>query len=71
MNQRKLTCLAGFEINITHQILKTKVLMCQSMANLGVEILFGKVTYLLESEIRKMHARSLYESENSIFHSGP
>ena len=35
---------AGSEIKITRPIFKTLMLMYQSKANLGVKILFGKIT---------------------------
>ena len=47
----------------------TKMLILQSKTNLDGKILFGKVTNLLEPDVRKMLVRCMFGNENSTFHS--
>ena len=59
--------MAGCEIRSKKLIIKTEALIYQSKVNLvGLEILFGQSTHLLDSEIRIMLVRSLYGS-NYLF----
>ena len=51
-------------------IFKTETLIYQSKANLDVKILFGKITHLLNPEIRSMLVRGISEYENCTFDSG-
>ena len=46
-------------------VLKTKLLIYQSNANLDVKILFVKVTNLLDTELRETLMRSWYGNEHS------
>ena len=47
-------------------IFKTKVLICQSKANLDEKILFREITHLKDSTIRKMPVKGFYG--NREFH---
>ena len=40
-------------------------------ASLDVNILFGRITHLIDPEIRKMMARSFHGDENTTLNSGP
>ena len=48
--------------------IKTKIYNHQSLANLGVKILLGKITHLKEPEIRQMSARDMYWKEKYTSH---
>ena len=50
----KLTRLPGYEIKRMKLIFNTKMLNFKSKANLDEEILFGKITYHLNQETRKI-----------------
>ena len=52
-------------------IFKNRMLIYQSKADLDVKILFGKITHLVDPEIRKMLEWGLYENQDSTSHSGP
>ena len=52
-------------------IFNIKMLIFQSKANLNEKILFGTITHLVDSEIRKMLVRGMFRRENFKFHSGP
>ena len=60
MNQNKFTRLTGFEIKSMRPIFRTKMLICQSKANLDEKILFGKITHHLDPGIRKVLLRSMF-----------
>ena len=51
-------------------IFKTKMLICQSKANLDETIFFGKVIHNLDPEIGGMLVRGMFGSKASSFHSG-
>ena len=51
-------------------IFKTKLLIYQSKVNIYEEILFGKITHHLDSEIRKMLVKGAFRNEDSTFNSG-
>ena len=63
--------MLGYEIKNMRLIIKTYMLFYQSKANLDVKILFGKISHLLDPEIRTMLVRVLYENENSTCSFGP
>ena len=52
-------------------IFRTEMLKDQSNTDLGVKILFGKVTYLVDLEIRNMLERDWNGNEDSTFKSSP
>ena len=52
-------------------IFKTGMLIYQSKANLDEKILFVKISYHLDPEIRKMLVNGKFGDEDSTFHSGP
>ena len=54
----------------TWLMFKIRNLIYLSKANLHMNILFGKITHLLDSETRKMLLRVSYCHENSMFESG-
>ena len=70
LNLKKIRSLAGRGIKIIRSILKTKILIYQSKANLDAEILFGSITHLQDSQIRKMSARNKCGNENCTLHYG-
>ena len=48
-------------------IFKTEKLIYRSKTNIDAIILFGKITYLFGSRIRKMLIRGFHGNENSTF----
>ena len=60
----------GCGIKCSELIVKAKMLIYQSKANLDANILFGNINQLIDPEIRKMMERSLYGNQNSTFHYG-
>ena len=53
MKKSKLARFLGFGIKNTRPIFKTEILICQSKANIDMKLLFGKITRLLDQEMRK------------------
>ena len=51
-------------------IFKTKMLICQSKANLDEKILLGKIIHHLDPIIRKVFVRGMFGNKDSLFHSG-
>ena len=51
-------------------IFKTNMLIYQLKANLDETILFGKNTYHVDPEIRKMPVNGKFCNKDPIFHSG-
>ena len=58
-------------MNCMWLIFKTEILIYQFNANLDEKILFGKITRLVDPEMRKMLERGFYGHEDSTNHSGP
>ena len=52
-------------------IFKTKMFIYPSNSSLDENILFGKITHHLGTEIRKLVERGMFGHENPNFHSGP
>ena len=68
---RVSTRLGRCDVKSMHLIFKTEMLIYQSRANSDVQILFGKITRLLDPEIRKLLVSGFVWNENSIFSLGP
>ena len=64
VSQKKLNHLEDCAIKSMWLLLKNKILIYQSKANLDMKILFGKITHLIDPKIRKTLERSLYGNQN-------
>ena len=65
------TRLKGGGIKSVRQIFETKMLIYQSEATSDVNVLFGNIIHLLDTEIRKMLEKGLFGNQDSTFYSGP
>ena len=52
--------LAGYGMKSMWPIFKTKMSINQSQANINDKMLFGKITHLEDSTVRKISVRGLY-----------
>ena len=52
-------------------ISSTEILIYPSKINLGAKLLSGKITPLLDSEIKRMLVKDCYRNENSTLNSVP
>ena len=57
VRQKKFTRLVGCEVKIMRSIFKAKLLIHHSKDNLDKKALFGKITYHLDPEVRKMRRK--------------
>ena len=53
-------CLTGCGIKSSPPMFRTEILIYQSRSNFDLKILFGKVTHLLEPEIREKLVKFFY-----------
>ena len=71
MSQKKDTHLAGSEIKNMMPIIKTEMIIHQSIANLDEKILFGKIAHHLDPKIgNEVLVKGMFGNEYSTFHSG-
>ena len=71
MSQEKVQAFRGLWNEEYVAIFKTNMLTYQPKADLDEKILFGKIIYHVDPEIRKMLGGACFGSKNSTFHSGP
>ena len=70
LSQKKFARFVGFGIKCIWPIFKTEMLIYQSKINLDEKILFGKITHLLDPEIRQNAGKGHVLEPYSTFHSG-